>query len=125
MGRRVERLHCIGYRRLTVNAFPGAHLIRCFYRNLTLYFPHRPAHSHGMEWVPTVFIAFKASVLSIGMYFAIKWHYDQGRKKGTETQRAMLRMGAKLVALFLVLVAVLLVLTFKIGTWLGLDLTSW
>lgn len=32
-----------------------------------------------MEWVPTVFIAFKLSVLGIGMFLAIKWHYDKAK----------------------------------------------
>ncbi|WP_206245640.1 hypothetical protein [Novosphingobium terrae] len=37
-----------------------------------------------MEWVPIVFLTFKAFVLFTGMYFAIKWHYDQDRKKKSE-----------------------------------------
>jgi hypothetical protein len=75
-----------------------------------------------MEWVPAVFIAFKVSVLSIGMFYAVKWHYDQGQKKGTETQRAVLCASLKLAALFVLLVAGLLLLTFSVGTRLGLDL---
>lgn len=75
-----------------------------------------------MEWVPTVFIAFKVSVLSIGMFYAVKWHYDQGQKKGTETQREVFRASAKLVAWFVVLVFGLLLLTFSFATRLGLDL---
>ena len=31
-----------------------------------------------MEWVPIVFITFKVLALGTGMFFAIKWHYDQG-----------------------------------------------
>ncbi|WP_367269793.1 hypothetical protein [Roseateles sp.] len=77
-----------------------------------------------MEWVPAVFIVFKVTVLSIGMYLAVKWHYDQGRKHGTEKQRAVLRACVKLVAAFVVLAAVLLLLTFKFGTMLGIDLTN-
>lgn len=34
-----------------------------------------------MDWFPIVFIAFKVLVLGTGMFFAIKWHYDKGRKK--------------------------------------------
>ncbi|MCD2178174.1 hypothetical protein [Rhizobium sp. C1] len=30
-----------------------------------------------MNWVPVVFIIFKVGVLFIGMFFSIKWHYDQ------------------------------------------------
>ncbi|WP_432767450.1 hypothetical protein [Roseateles cavernae] len=79
-------------------------------------------HIEIMEWVPAVFIAFKVGVLGIGMFYAVKWHYDQGQKKGTETQRAVLRTSLKLAALFVVLVVVLLLVTFSVGTRLGLDL---
>jgi len=34
-----------------------------------------------MEWVPIVLITFKLVVMGIGMFLAIKWHYDQGKKK--------------------------------------------
>jgi hypothetical protein len=34
-----------------------------------------------MEWVPVVFITFKAIILFTGMFFSIKWHYDQDKKK--------------------------------------------
>lgn len=34
-----------------------------------------------MEWFPIVFITFKLVVFGTGMFFAIKWHYDQGKKK--------------------------------------------
>lgn len=37
MARGVERLHCIGKRPLTGNAPLDDYLIRCFFRNLTLY----------------------------------------------------------------------------------------
>ncbi|MFC3339989.1 hypothetical protein ACFOEY_15955 [Paracandidimonas soli] len=33
------------------------------------------------DWFPIVFIAFKLIVFGTGMFFAIKWHYDQGKKK--------------------------------------------
>lgn len=32
-----------------------------------------------MDWVPIVLITFKVLVLAIGMFFAIKWHYDQDK----------------------------------------------
>lgn len=77
-----------------------------------------------MEWVPTVFIAFKVAVLGIGMFFAIKWHYDQARKEnGAQKQRAVLRAGAMAAAVFVLLVTGLVLLTFSLGTRLGLDLT--
>ncbi|MFN9471798.1 hypothetical protein [Acidovorax sp.] len=39
-----------------------------------------------MDWVPVVFIVFKVLVFGTGMFFAIKWHYDQG-KKDKENER--------------------------------------
>ncbi|SUE42800.1 Uncharacterised protein [Roseomonas gilardii subsp. rosea] len=33
------------------------------------------------DWFPIVFFAFKIIVLGTGMFFAIKWHYDEGKKK--------------------------------------------
>ncbi|NEI68917.1 hypothetical protein GR212_04975 [Rhizobium lusitanum] len=37
-----------------------------------------------MDWFPIVFITFKVLVLGTGMFFAIKWHHDQGKKKRNE-----------------------------------------
>ena len=34
-----------------------------------------------VDWFPIVFILFKVLVLGTGMFFAIKWHHDQGKKK--------------------------------------------
>ena len=34
-----------------------------------------------MEWIPIVLVTFKALVLGTGMFFAIKWHYDQDKAK--------------------------------------------
>ena len=77
-----------------------------------------------MEWVPTVFIVFKVSVLGIGMFLAIKWHYDKAkREKGPESQRAVLGAAAKAAAVFVVLLVALLFLTFGLGSMLGIDLT--
>ncbi len=41
-----------------------------------------------MDWVPVVFIAFKALVFCTGMFFAIKWHYDQDKKKKNASRAA-------------------------------------
>lgn len=77
-----------------------------------------------MDWVPTVFIAFKALVLGTGMFFAIKWHYDQGRKgKGKEKQGAVLCAGGKVAAVFVLALLGLLLFAFGLGGMLGLDLT--
>lgn len=77
-----------------------------------------------MDWVPIVFITFKVLVLGTGMFFAVKWHYDEGRKEnGKQKQRALLRAGGKVAAVFVFSLVVLLLLTFGLGRMLGLDLT--
>ena len=38
-----------------------------------------------MDWIPIVFIAFKVLVFVTCMFFAIKWHYDQGKKKQNDS----------------------------------------
>ncbi|WP_343633921.1 hypothetical protein [Roseateles sp.] len=76
-----------------------------------------------MEWVPTVFIIFKLGVLAIGMFYAIKWHYDKARQEnGTEKQRAVLRAAGTVIVVFVVLLTLLLLLTFGLGSVLGIDL---
>lgn len=78
-----------------------------------------------MEWFPTVFIAFKVIVLGIGMFYAVKWHYDKARQeKGPKAQRAVLRTSAIVIVVFVLLVAGLVALTLSLGTMLGVDLTS-
>lgn len=41
-----------------------------------------------MEWVPIFLITLKITVFSTGMFFSIKWHYDQDRKKKEEAGKA-------------------------------------
>ena len=41
----------------------------------------QPGKTQMMDWFPIVLIAFKLVVFGTGMFFAIKWHYDQGKKK--------------------------------------------
>ncbi|MBB5703856.1 hypothetical protein FHS76_003769 [Ochrobactrum daejeonense] len=38
-----------------------------------------------MEWIPIAFIVFKLLVLGICGFFAIKWHYDQDKKKNEKS----------------------------------------
>jgi cell division septal protein FtsQ len=77
-----------------------------------------------MDWVPIVFITFKVLVLGTGMFFAVKWHYDQGKKEnGKAKQRAVLRAAGKVVAVFVLVLLVLLLLTFGLSRMLGLNLT--
>jgi len=76
--------------------------------------------SEMIELIPIVLVAFKVLVLGTGMFFAIKWHYDQG-KKATE-KHAVLRAAGKVTAVFLLALLALLFFTFLIGRKLGLDL---
>ena len=76
-----------------------------------------------MDWFPVVFFTFKALVLGTGMFFAIKWHYDQGKKQKAMDRRALLGAAAKVVAIFLVLLLVLGFGTFVLVRKLGLDWT--
>ncbi|NVD70829.1 hypothetical protein D0T25_27545 [Duganella sp. BJB488] len=74
-----------------------------------------------MDWIPIVFVTFKALVLGTGMFFAIKWHYDQGRK--LEERRALLRAGGKVAAVFVLSLLSLGVVTFVLVRMLGMDLS--
>lgn len=74
-----------------------------------------------MDWVLIVFVLFKSLVFVTGMYFAIKWHYD--REKKWADRRALLRVGAKFGAVFVLLLVVLLILTFGLASMLGMDLS--
>lgn len=75
-----------------------------------------------MDWIPIVFVTFKFLVLGTGMFFAIKWHYDQGKTKEMET-RAVLRAGGKLAAVFTLSLLGLGLVTFALIRMLGMDLT--
>ncbi|HEU5436659.1 MAG TPA: hypothetical protein VFU95_09610 [Telluria sp.] len=76
-----------------------------------------------MEWIPVVLVAFKLLVLGTGMFYAVKWHYDKGRKGLKKEQtRTVLRRGGKVAAVFVVLVVGLIVITLFLSRKLGLDL---
>jgi hypothetical protein len=75
-----------------------------------------------MEWFPIVAVTFKFLVLGTGMFFAIKWHYDQGKKGKENERRAVLRAAGKVAALFVLLLVVLVLGTFVIAKRLGMDL---
>ena len=57
------------------------------------------------------------------MFFAIKWHYDQGTKEKERDLRALLRAGGKVAAVFLLSLLGLGFVTFVLSRMLGLDLT--
>lgn len=73
-----------------------------------------------MDWVPIVFGTFKVVMLGIGMYFAIKWHYDQGKKL---ERGAVLRAGGAMAAIFALSLLGLGLLVFGLSRMLGLDLS--
>ncbi|WP_308924311.1 hypothetical protein [Janthinobacterium sp. J1-1] len=77
-----------------------------------------------MEWIPIVLVTFKALVLGTGMFYAIKWHYDQGKKDKDKAKqnRAVLRASGKAVAIFVLLLLSLGLVTFFIVSKLGLEL---
>ncbi|KAF0802367.1 hypothetical protein A6D6_04060 [Alcanivorax xiamenensis] len=78
----------------TAARLPGA-----FHSKIQEHCPHNRCHllrrcssrqtvsNHGLEilqmmnWIPIVFFTFKIVVFGTGMFFAIKWHYDKGKKK--------------------------------------------
>lgn len=73
-----------------------------------------------IEWTPIVFGTFKALVLGTGMFFAIKWHYDQGKK--ANGKRAVLRAFGKVGALFVLSLLALGLFTFFLVRMLHLNL---
>ena len=75
-----------------------------------------------IDWIPVVFVVFKVLIFSACMFFAIKWHYDQGKKNGTG-HRALLRTGVKVAIGFLMALACVLFFTYTLATKLGVDLS--
>ncbi|MEB2848079.1 hypothetical protein [Endobacterium cereale] len=73
-----------------------------------------------MDWVPIVLVTFKVFALALAMYYAIKWHYDQGEKAQT---LALLRTSGKMVAIFIVALLVVGLIAFSLSAALGLDLS--
>jgi hypothetical protein len=57
------------------------------------------------------------------MFFAIKWHYDQGKKGKENERRAVLRASGKVAVVFVVTLLGLGIVTFDLARMLGLDLT--
>ncbi|MYM24422.1 hypothetical protein GTP46_17395 [Duganella sp. FT135W] len=75
-----------------------------------------------IDWIPVVFVVFKFLVLVTGMFFAIKWHYDQGKKGREKERRAVLRAAGKVAAIFVLALLGLGLLTFFLVRMLGMDL---
>ena len=78
-----------------------------------------------IDWTPIVLVTFKALVLGTGMFFAIKWHYDQGKKDQDKAKqnRAVLRASGKVVAIFMLLLLALGIVTFFVVRMAGLEMT--
>jgi hypothetical protein len=78
-----------------------------------------------IDWTPIVLVTFKALVLGTGMFFAIKWHYDQGKKDQDKAKqnRAVLRASGKVVAVFMLLLLALGIVTFFVVRMAGLEMT--
>jgi hypothetical protein len=72
-----------------------------------------------MDWIPVVFVTFKALVLGTGMFFAIKWHYDQEMKKGKD-KRAVLGAAGRLAAVFVLALLGVGVLAYALIRVLGM-----
>lgn len=74
-----------------------------------------------MEWFPIVFGTFKVVALAIGMFFAVKWHYDQGERQ--QDKLALLRTAGAAAVGFALVLAGLGYATFALARKLGMDLT--
>ena len=75
-----------------------------------------------MDWFPVVAVIFKILVLGTGMFFAVKWHYDQGKKGKEQDRRAVLRGAVKVAAIFVLALLGLGFITWLLVSRLSLDL---
>ena len=75
-----------------------------------------------MDWFPIVFVTFKVIVLGTCMFFAVKWHYDQGKMGKKTDVRVVLRTGGMAAAGFVLALSVLMFATFAFARKLGMDL---
>jgi hypothetical protein len=75
-----------------------------------------------MDWFPIVAGTFKVLALCTGMFFAIKWHYDQGQKERQMDRRAVLRAAGKVTAVFVFALLGLGLFALVLVRHLGLDM---
>lgn len=80
----------------------------------------QPGNTEMLDWVPILFITFKVLVFGTGMFLAIKWHYEQGKKGRHAERRKVLRTVGAVAVIFVMLLAGLLYATFAVGRKLGL-----
>lgn len=76
-----------------------------------------------IDWFPIFFVSFKGLVLGIGMFYAVKWHYDKDRAGKDVDGRAVLRATGKVAAIFALALVGLWYLTVALMKAVGLDLT--
>lgn len=72
-----------------------------------------------MDWVPIFFVFFKVIVFGTGMFLAIKWHYDQDKKKN---KGGMMRLFMKVAAIFVRSLLGLMFATVTLANLLNLDM---
>ena len=72
-----------------------------------------------IDWIPVVFVVFKVLMFGTGMFFAIKWHYDQDKKD----KRAVLRTAGIVMGVLVLLFLLLGGLIFVMVRMFGLDLS--
>lgn len=72
-----------------------------------------------MEWIPIVLVTFKAIILFTGMFFAIKWHYDQDRKEEKEAKEAQSSTEMRLFLTMIIALGMSLIGIVYAGFWGG------
>lgn len=77
-----------------------------------------------IDWIPVVFVIFKALVLGIGMFYAVKWHYDRARNGKQVDKRALLRGSVKAAAVFVLALLGLALFTYVLVTEFHLNLSA-
>lgn len=75
-----------------------------------------------MDWIPIGLLIFKLVVLGIGMFYAIKWHYDQDKKGKVRDRRALLRTASVVAVVFVLALVGLVQLTLAVSRMIGLDM---
>ncbi|MQB22802.1 hypothetical protein DXT90_19435 [Agrobacterium tumefaciens] len=51
-------------------------------------------HMEWFEYFPIVMLPLKLLVVGIGMYYSVKWHYDQGKLQRAEDEKRKQQMAA-------------------------------
>ncbi|WP_341887843.1 hypothetical protein [Variovorax sp. YR752] len=100
-----------------------------FFIGLSSYSPHSGTSPSVtidipsiMNSIPISFVIFKVLVLSVGMYLAVKWHYERGQKDKNQKTAAVVLTSIKVGGAFVASAFLVLFLTFEFCNWMGLDL---